>query len=396
MDTLIELFDSCQLENIASFLKFSPKKVVFVGFSQEDFDEKFEAIADVAAHIRPDVKLERLVVKRFDYEDIKQKLETVIKTNKNCYFDLTGGKELVLVAMGPISTKYKVPMYQIDLHTNKLIPIDHCGSLPAEENLKITLSDSVTLNCSEIKTRSTPVIDREFFNTVEDLWSIANDNSRIWKTETMAFILFEKNCCRREGANRFSCEVQEFYREQEKFDTLYTALNRKGYITVSPVRNSFVFRYKNKHIRPYLEKSGNILETYTYSLIKEMESERSYDIHDVSMQVELAWLDDGKVLTVTNELDVVFMKGVIPVFVSCKSGILDKNSLYELNTVAERLGGKYAKKILIAAKISPPIAKKALQNRAEELGITLISDASELSRRELIEEIKKAINGAEV
>ena len=46
------------------------------------------------------------------------------------------------------------------------------------------------------------------------------------------------------------------------------------------------------------------------------------------------------------------LKGLIPIFISCKSGkMTEKNTLhalYELDTVANRFGGKYAKKVLVA------------------------------------------------
>ena len=44
----------------------------------------------------------------------------------------------------------------------------------------------------------------------------------------------------------------------------------------------------------------------------------------------------------------MLMRGVIPVFVSCKNGAVDSNELYKLNTVADRFGSIYAKKIIAA------------------------------------------------
>ena len=32
--TLIELFDSCQIENVIAALRFKPQKIVFVGFKE--------------------------------------------------------------------------------------------------------------------------------------------------------------------------------------------------------------------------------------------------------------------------------------------------------------------------------------------------------------------------
>ena len=50
-----------------------------------------------------------------------------------------------------------------------------------------------------------------------------------------------------------------------------------------------------------------------------------------------------------NEIDVIVMDGVEPAFVSCKNGAIPVDELYKLNAVAERFGGKYAKKVLVAS-----------------------------------------------
>ena len=73
-----------------------------------------------------------------------------------------------------------------------------------------------------------------------------------------------------------------------------------------------------------------------------------------------------------NEIDVLVLKGTIPTFISCKSGILNSKTalraLYELDVVASRFGGKYAKKVLVTTEEIGPI----YQDRAAEMGIELV------------------------
>lgn len=49
-----------------------------------------------------------------------------------------------------------------------------------------------------------------------------------------------------------------------------------------------------------------------------------------------------------NEIDVVLMKGLTLIFISCKNGQVDDDELYKLESVTNRFGGLYAKKVLIA------------------------------------------------
>ena len=71
------------------------------------------------------------------------------------------------------------------------------------------------------------------------------------------------------------------------------------------------------------------------------------------------------------KIDVLTLKGNIPTFISCKSGKMDGNkalpALYELETVARRFGGKYAKKVLA---VTSSIGEAYLA-RAEEMGIEI-------------------------
>lgn len=68
---------------------------------------------------------------------------------------------------------------------------------------------------------------------------------------------------------------------------------------------------------------------------------------------------------VLNEIDVMAMDGSQPVFVSCKMGNVNQMALYELETVADQFGGKYARKILAVGK---PLSS-GHQMRADEMGI---------------------------
>lgn len=74
---------------------------------------------------------------------------------------------------------------------------------------------------------------------------------------------------------------------------------------------------------------------------------------------------------VLNEIDVLSLTGYVPTFISCKSGKMGAqqtlHALYELDTVAKRFGGKYAKKILVTVKELGDV----YMERASEMGIEI-------------------------
>lgn len=72
---------------------------------------------------------------------------------------------------------------------------------------------------------------------------------------------------------------------------------------------------------------------------------------DVKSGVYLDWdsalHDTGERVETVNEIDVIMMHNLIPVFASCKNGNMSVDELYKLKVVAERFGLGYARKILV-------------------------------------------------
>ena len=72
---------------------------------------------------------------------------------------------------------------------------------------------------------------------------------------------------------------------------------------------------------------------------------------------------------VLNEIDVLSLKGKVVLFISCKTGKMGQqqalHAFYELQTVADRFGDKYSKKVLVTAR---PLGDVYME-RVGEMGI---------------------------
>ena len=80
-----------------------------------------------------------------------------------------------------------------------------------------------------------------------------------------------------------------------------------------------------------------------------------------------------------NEIDGLLMKGVIPVYISCKNGQVEEVELYKLDAVARRFGGPVAKKALITSRLNMGESSLAhYRQRAKDMGIKLIENACDL------------------
>ena len=76
--------------------------------------------------------------------------------------------------------------------------------------------------------------------------------------------------------------------------------------------------------------------------------------------------DEGYI--VHNEIDVLCLRDYVLTFISCKAGDPDQMALYELDTVASRFGGKYARRELVTAGD----VEYHHAQRAEEMDITVV------------------------
>ena len=87
--------------------------------------------------------------------------------------------------------------------------------------------------------------------------------------------------------------------------------------------------------------------------------------------------------SVSNEIDVMAARGVIPLFLSCKTSDVKTEALNELAILRDRFGGKGAK----AAIVTTEPCNSAARHRAAQLGIAVI-DLEELSDNQMVQRLK--------
>lgn len=89
----------------------------------------------------------------------------------------------------------------------------------------------------------------------------------------------------------------------------------------------------------------------------------------------------------------ILMKGLVPIFISCKNGAVGEDELYKLNTVAERFGGIYAKKVLVSTYLGKASqdSREYFEQRAKDMQIQLIENVHKLTDEEFLREIKSKV-----
>ena len=156
-----------------------------------------------------------------------------------------------------------------------------------------------------------------------------------------------------------------------------------------------IFNYKNRIVRECLTKSGSVLEYYTYKTALKMR-ENGFPVFDsVETGVVLDW--DGRANGTRNEIDVMMMRGVTPVFISCKNGDISVDELYKIGAVADRFGADFSRRALLSTAFfdsgsrgfAGPNASNNMEERARDMRIRPISCVHRMTESEFAQALSK-------
>lgn len=387
MNVDIEFFSENPMDNVLSCMKFVFQKVIFFGFTQEDMDRA--ATSTVAAFL----KSKNINVEQIDFVALPEgKLDVIekelgrivseeIQAGNKCYIDLTGGEELALAAAGVVSDKYNIPMHEIDL---------------ADDEVRVQAHPEAY---TQLPKRDYRMDIEEYLNLHEGVieWKMQKDKNKDYKDEAHKSRIMELNRFLVETGkkwNKISLGLANFCSGQHV--TIYgnakevssAAKTAKipvphflGELSRMQDRNilqSFrqedgltVIEFYNEEEQKLLCDPGAVLEHLTYWQVVQ-----DTEVNDCAIGYHINWIGDGDPDSiykpgpdVINEIDIIYMRKNIPTFVSCKNKMVSNNQpLYELETVADRFGGKLVRKVLLAKDgVSSHIKK-----RAEEMDIEVV------------------------
>lgn len=385
MNVNFEFFDKEPLENIITCLNFKMDKVIFFGHSDlmnqkriqitRDSLKKICGIEDVKFIEMSQSNLYRVV------EILEKEIQIEQHRGSNCFFDLTGGEGLILVAMGILSTKYQTPLHQYNVWKEELITLNSreipdIEALVEKRKIALTLDDTIAMwggciNYRQQKVVKSQMEDPAFIADFDKLWSVAGKDSKKWNGLSG---VFKKLLNREDEEMNVLVSRKEFQRAVQQssgitFKQAEIMIHHLGDIgileEVWSSEEAIGFRYKNPIIKECMLDAGCALELYAY-----YEKANDARFSDCRVGVHIDWDGDttGSELDVENEIDVLALEGNIPVFASCKNGKVNQMALYELETVARRFGGRYVRREMIAGQKMT----EGYESRAEEMGIKVI------------------------
>jgi len=407
--TYIEFYDSISVVNICACLTNMPERVVLVGGEKKSMIRYADHYRRVFRSRGYEVEFDYCVVEKNDLQAIVRELLKKVEQYPDCAVDLTGGEDLILVAMGIVFERCRaqgrhLQMHRFNIRNNKIIDCDQDGQTIEKDLLRMTVEENIRINGGDIlyddeKENGTHLwtMDEDFRTDIDKMWEICRVNPYQWNTHVG--ILGTAEMFREENEDPLTTEAQlgsiMFHLEQigAKFVALQgflKSLYAAGLVYFYDFSGDMMtVIYKNEQVKHLLTKAGLILEMKVYSVMSAMREPDGTPTFDVMQGVYIDWdgrlhLEDQEDMDTANEVDVIAMKGLVPVFISCKNGQYTSNELYKLRSVAERFGGEHAKKVLIATSMDPEHPSYLqFRQRAEDMKIRIIEDLTELSDREM-------------
>ena len=401
--TIIELFDECQLENVIAGLRFRPEKIIFVGYKNIMTNKRKSDLEALFRNRGYTTEFQYEIVGRYDFDNICEKLISLAERNEDCCFDLTGGKELVLAAMGTLSERMAIPMIQFEIRSGKFIPILNCDKIEEPEPVNLSFKEITSLNGGGIVEKGSEDFEwnltEDFKEDIRKMWNICRDNCAGWNKQTNILGGFEdpNHMCRK-------LEVSVSLTHTKGVRTgIPDSIFMEKLLECGLIRNysfdekGISFTYKNEDVQRVLTKAGNLLELYGYVTCIEIAREEKGFYDDIHNGVIVDWdgvVHDGSssFADTHNELDIVMTRDIVPVFVSCKNGEVHKEALYELDTIARKFGGKYAKKVILTTFVAfNEKSRNHIKTRAKEMNIEFIDNVDKLSQEDFKQILKTKV-----
>ena len=368
MKTLVELFSNEPILNLLATRIFKPQKLILV-CDEKINKQNINTINIVLNNWNLSfINTQAIYTNSADYNDIFNTLEKICQTEDDIVFDLAGGSELMLFACGVLTKKYNSKSYYINTHDLAFHNVNNCEYLNEKYILpRFRVKDILASAGAKItgyyKYRPSKR-DTEIGDDILASWDILWKHPNAWTNQISWF----QQALRQSPAEKVTYSAQKHLKIDHANMTILNKLKDIGVLTELYEHNGTIhLTFKNAELKHCFTVQGIWLELYGF-----LNAYRLNWFNDVKTSVKIGWTNDYERNDETkNEIDILLVKGITPIFVSCKMGMPSALALSEIKTLSTRFGGVLAKTVVLTAK-DVCSGSMAIYNRAKELNIYII------------------------
>ena len=119
MKTLIELFDESPILNVLASVAFKPEKLIFFGADPLQVEESRRDYVRFFKSRGENPEIEYISADMENIDEVNGTLAKIIAENPDCVVDVTGGKDIALLAAGMAAVRLGVPLIAYNKRTKR-------------------------------------------------------------------------------------------------------------------------------------------------------------------------------------------------------------------------------------------------------------------------------------
>lgn len=368
MKRLIELYDERPIENVLATEMFRPEETVMVCPPEKAADAGWQqALTRYFEHRGCPIRLRFVGTGLLDAVRIRETIRQLIREEPDCAIDISGGTDAALFAAGAAAGS-GTPVFTYSRKRNTFYDIQNAPfarSRPCTVRLD-TRSCFLMAGGELLPGRED---NRRLAGRLADIdaaFSAFSAFRNIWPKQVQYF----QQVSRADDAS-LSAEGPRTVRVDHGTaacdERLLCMLEEKGLIReLAMAEDTVSFRFADDLVRFWLRDVGAVLELFVYKACLEA---GCFD--DTVLSAVVSWRgQDRPGDTVTNEIDVMAVRGVQPLFISCKTSEIRTEALNELAILRDRFGGAGSRAMIVTSSSSR--SRSPMKKRAAELGIEVV------------------------
>ena len=355
----IQFLDKDIVAALVPTYSMKPERVVFLYDTREVSENNRKEVMEALKVRLPKLHVQYERTNMLSMEEIKVSLEKVIKSfqSKEIQIDITGGTEL-MTACGLMAAKeYDLTPTYVDFYSEQIrnvFTMERMGEI-----CHVTLADYLTSIGGKLMSSSHHTPKESDFERILSMAKIVFSNEKKWDK----FFAHMTKGYSAKGVMEFSMDKDKNDRDCQ---FMLDAFLDKGFAKkIGEDR----YRFSSEADKEYMTVSGIWLEMYMY-----IQAKKCYE--DVYLGAEIDWNKRDICTSRDNEIDVVVMRKSQPIFISCKMRPIEKETVYEVYSMAKRLSGNYGKSMIattIDVRATKDIAN-GLYMRMEKMKVGLIEE----------------------
>ncbi len=378
MKTLIELYDEMPIENVLGTEMFRPEETVILCPPEVESRILQKSLEEYFRYRGCKVRITIVPVSMLDAGKVEKKLLEVLASHPDCAIDISGGTDASLFAAGSVSRDTAVFTY-----SRKKNAFFEIRNAAFARNLPCTVvldakSCFLMAGGTLLPGRSGGVNLKERIGDIRRLFSVFRKYRRIWRqqiTYLQQISSSEPGRLHAEGPVVLKADRHIVKADED----MLRDLEREGLIRALRIEDGQVsLDFPDETVRFWLRDIGAVLELEVYRSCLEAGC-----FHDVVLSAVVNWEGGSSQRNaVTNEIDVMAVRGIQPMFISCKTSEIRTEALNELAILRDRFGGKGSRAMIVTSS-NVTRSRPLMRKRAAELDIE-VAEWEDLARDRLV------------